>query len=221
MQHDYRYISKTDPKVHAAYEHLIELLSEVHKELRRDYTFQHKLVGSYSRNMLTYDKKSNVGFDFDVNIYPNDDDNSFDAKDIKLLFKKALDKHCKAYGFDYAEDSTRVLTIKVKDQSRSRIVYSVDFAFVNDYTDDAGEERQEYIHFNKKQTYYSWEEQSEGYYMLPEKIEWIKDQGLWESDLKPHYIKKKNENNDPNVHSRTVFANAVHEVCMKNGYYDE
>ena len=221
MQHDFRYISKKDPQVRAAYENLMELLAEVHRDLKKDYTFQHKIVGSYSRNMITYDAKSNIGFDFDINIYSNEDSDSYGAKDVKLLFKKALDRHCKAYGFDYAEDSTRVLTIKVKDRSRSRIVYSVDFAFVNDYVDDNGEDRQEYIRFNKKQNYYSWEKQSQGYYMLPDKIEWIKEQDLWESDLKPRYIEKKNENSDPDLHSRTIFANTVHEICMKYGYCDE
>ena len=216
MQHDFKYISKKDPQVAAAYDDLMLLLREVRKELKSNYTFQHRLVGSYLRNMITYDTKSNVGFDFDVNIYPNDDD--MEPKQIKLLFKKALDKHVKSHGFDYAEDSTRVLTIKVKDKKHARIVYSVDFAFVNSYTDDEGDDHQEYIRFNKKQSSYTWEEQSNGYSQLPAKVAWIKEQGLWETELKPYYIKKKNANTNPNVHSRTTFANAVHEICQKHGY---
>ena len=107
MQHDFKYISKRDSQVAAAYDDLMLLLQEVRKELKGHYTFQHRVVGSYARNMITYDAKSNVGFDFDVNIYPNDD--GMEPKQIKLQFKKALDKHVKAHGFDYAEDSTRVL----------------------------------------------------------------------------------------------------------------
>ncbi|MBR3640877.1 MAG: hypothetical protein IKN53_02465 [Oscillibacter sp.] len=218
MPHDFRYISKHDERVKAAYEDLMLLLSEVHKELKAYYTFQHKVVGSYARNMITYDAKSNTGFDFDVNIYPHDDDEKYTAKEIKLRFKRVLDKHVKAHGFDFAEDSTRVLTIKVKDRRRARILYSVDFAFVNDYTDEDGNERQEYIRNNKKRGNYTWEEQSMGYYGLQDKIDWIKEQGLWESDLKPYYTKKKNANDDPDVHSRTLFAIAVHEICQKNGF---
>ncbi len=170
--------------------------------------------------MITYDEKSNKGFDFDVNIYPNDDEEDFTPKEIKLLFKDALDRHVRSHGFDYAEDSTRVLTIKVKDRERDRIVYSVDFAFVYDYKDDKGRKRQQYIRFNKTQNSYTWAEQGEGYYQLQDKIQWIKDRDLWERDLRPYYLLKKNLNTDPNLHSRTIFANAVHEICQKNGYYE-
>ena len=138
MKHDFKFISKHSPEVKSAYSDLMEILSLVHDDLRKQYTFQHKPVGSYSRNMITYDAKSNIGFDFDINIYPNDEDNRFTAKQIKLLFKQSLDKFAHRYGYDFAEDSTRVLTIKVKDRKNSRILHSVDFAFVNDYEDDDG-----------------------------------------------------------------------------------
>ena len=113
--------------------------------------------------MITHDAKSNIGFDFDINIYPNDEENRFTAKQIKLLFKQSLDKFAYRYGYDFAEDSTRVLTIKVKDRKNSRILHSVDFAFVNDYEDNDGYDCQEYIHYNKKQNAYSWSEQSQGF----------------------------------------------------------
>ena len=178
MKHDFKFISKHSPQVKSAYSDLMEILSLVHDDLRKHYTFQHEPVGSYSRNMITYDAKSNIGFDFDINIYPNDEENRFNAKQIKLLFKQSLDKFAHRYGYDFAEDSTRVLTIKVKDRKNSRILHSVDFAFVNDYEDDDGYDCQEYIHYNKKQNTYSWLEQSQGFYMLPERFQWIKDNGL-------------------------------------------
>lgn len=221
MKHEYVYISKHSPQVKAAYTDLMQLLREIRSALKKQYTFQHRMVGSYSRNMITYDKKTNVGFDFDINIYPNDDNENFKPKEIKSLFKQALDKHVYFHGFDYAEDSTRVLTIKVKDKKHSRIIYSVDFAFVNDYEDDYGNKRQEYIRFNKKQRSYTWNEQPSGYYLLPQKIEWIKENGLWESALKPYYLEKKNNNTDSTVHSRTLFAISVQEICQKYGYFEE
>ena len=149
MKHDFKFISKHSPQVKSAYSDLMEILSLVHDDLRKQYTFQHEPVGSYSRNMITHDAKSNIGFDFDINIYPNDEENRFTAKQIKLLFKQSLDKFAYRYGYDFAEDSTRVLTIKVKDRKNSRILHSVDFAFVNDYEDDDGYDCQEYIHYNK------------------------------------------------------------------------
>ena len=218
MKHDFQYISKHDPMVVAAYDDLMQLLREVREDLRPYYTFQHQMVGSYARNMITYDKKSNTGFDFDVNIYPNDDEQRYEAKEIKQKFRDSLNKRIMFRSFDFAEDSTRVLTIKVKDRKHSSIVYSVDFAFVNDYEDDDGNKRQQYIRFNKKQGSYTWEEQPQGYYMLPEKIDWIKKHGLWDTDLRPYYIEKKNANNDRHIRSRTIFAIAVNEICQKNGY---
>ena len=219
MEHDFQYISKHDPRVKAAYDDLMLLLQEVREELKKHYTFQHGLVGSYARNMITYDQKSNVGFDFDVNIYPNDDEQKFTPDQIKLLFKKALDHHVKDHGFEYAEDSTRVLTIKIKDRKHSRVLFSVDFAFVYNYTYEDGTQRQQYIRHNKKQGVYTWEDQPEGYYMLPEKTSWIKEKGLWTSELRPYYLAKKNANTDPDAHSRTIFTIAVHEISQKYGYY--
>ena len=80
MKHDFKFISKHSPQVKSVYSDLMEILSLVHDDLRKQYTFQHEPVGSYSRNMITYDAKSNIGFDFDINIYPNDEENRFTAK---------------------------------------------------------------------------------------------------------------------------------------------
>ena len=156
MKHDFQFISKHSTEVKEAYQNIQKIVNQVHKDLSKYYPCQAKVVGSYSRNMITKDLKGNTGFDFDFNIYPNDDENSFSAKEIKLLFKRSLDKFARAYGYDYAEDSTRVLTIKVKDKQNSRIVHSVDFAFVNDYEDEEGNACQEYIRFNKKHNSYTW-----------------------------------------------------------------
>ena len=60
MKHDFKFISKHSPQVKSAYSDLMEILSLVHDDLRKQYTFQHEPVGSYSRNMITYDAKSNI-----------------------------------------------------------------------------------------------------------------------------------------------------------------
>ena len=93
------------------------------------------------------------------------------------------------------------------------------FTIVNNYTDDDGYERQQYIHFDKKSNRYLWEERSEGYYLLPEKEEWIKENGL-QTDLRECYLWRKNTNTDPHKRSRTIYADAVHEICQRFGYYE-
>lgn len=219
MQHDFHFISKKDPKVKKAYNDILNILKEVQDLVRKKFTFRFDVVGSYKRNMITYDAKSNVGYDFDFNIEVNDGNDRYKPKQLKNMLQNAIDAVCVKYGYDHPEDSTRVLTIKMKNRKKSCILHSCDFAIVNNYIDDDGYEGQEYIH-NDKHGNYTWCEQPEGYYMLPDKIDWIKENDLWDVMLKL-YIEKKNRNNDPNVHSRAIFAVTVHEICQKFGFYEE
>lgn len=214
--YNFKYVS-TKQLSHVKKE-LIQIIKSVQDEVRQYFTFQFYFVGSVKRNMVTYDIKSNKGFDFDVDIYVNDDECRFSAKEIKTIIRLALNKVAYRYGYDDAEDSTRVITIKVKDRENSKILHSCDFAIVNDYIDD-GNERQEYIHFNKKQKSYSWQEQPQGFYLLEEKVEWIKGYGYWQ-DVLDLYLYKKNYNNNPHKHSRSIYAETIHEICQRYGYYN-
>lgn len=103
---------------------------------------------------------------------------------------KAFNKYAYEYNYDFCEDSTRVFTIKVKDIANSRIIHSCDFAIVNNY-----EENQQYIRFNKKSNTYNWAQQSSGFYLLPEKINFCKENSLWQ-EVRDTYIEKKNNNTD-------------------------
>ena len=203
----------------SAKKELIQIINSVQDDVRQCFTLQFYFVGSVKRNMVTYDVKSNIGFDFDVDIHVNDDGCKYSAKDIKTKIMLALDKVAHRFGYDNAEDSTRVITIKVKDRKNSKILHSCDFAIVNDYIDNDGNECQEYIHFNKKQNKYSWQKQPQGFYLLEEKAEWIKDSGYWQ-DVLDLYLYKKNHNNDHHKHSRSIYAETIHAICQKNGYYD-
>ena len=212
--HDFRYVSKKEAAPIKAI--LLEIIHSTQNLVRDEFTFQYEFVGSASRNMITCDTKSNIGFDFDVNIYVNDDEENYTAKQIRQIIKQALDKVARHYGYDYCEDSTRVLTIKVKDRGKSRIVHSCDFAIVNDCEDG----RQQYIRYNKVQNNYTWEYQGEGFDGLPDKIEWLRENGLWQQ-VRDYYIEKKNCNDNPDKHSRSIFAETITEMCQKNGFYEE
>lgn len=216
MSHNFQYISKHDEKVVSAYNNLIKILKNVQNEIRDKFTFQYKIVGSYSRNMITYDSKSNIGFDLDVNIYPNDDFNEYSPQEIKTTLIKAFRKYLKKYKYSKLENSTRVITIKVNDTKNSKIIHSIDFAIVHDY--EEGYQCQEYIRFNKKHNSYTWEEQDDGFYMLDEKTEWIKDEDLWQ-ELREMYLKRKKSNNDINKKSRSLFAESVNNICNEYGYF--
>ena len=123
MKHDFKFISNHSPQVKSTYSDLMEILSLVHDDLRKQYTFQHKPVGSYSRNMITHDAKSNIGFDFDINIYPNDEENRFTAKQIKLLFKQSLDKFAYRY-FCNPEGVNGFMDTKIDNQTWEKLTYA-------------------------------------------------------------------------------------------------
>lgn len=207
----FQYVSRNE--ISPLKNQVIELIKLVQDELREHFTFQFKFVGSVKRNMVTYDIKSNVGFDFDLNIMVNDDDQNYSAKEIKQRLMKAFNKYAHKYHYDFCEDSTRVFTIKVKDKINSRIKYSCDFAIVNNY----GKNQQEYIRFNKQSNTYNWVEQSNGFYLLPEKISFCKRNFLWQ-EVRDTYIEKKNNNKDKK--SRSIFADTIHQVCQQNGYFN-
>ena len=215
--HNFQYVSRK--QLSPVKQDLIQIIKSVQDELRKDFTFSFDFVGSYERNMVTYDVGTNIGFDFDVNIHVNDDECKFSAKEIKTKIRKTLDKIAPCFGYDNAGDSTRVITIKFKDGQNSRILHSCDFAIVNDYIDDDGNERQEYIHFNKKQNSYYWQEQPRGYYLLEDKTEWSKSNGYWQK-VRALYLDKKNHNNDHHKHSRSIYAETIHVICQKYGYYN-
>lgn len=210
--HDFRYVRRKEAQ--PIKDELYQILYDVQNLVRDKFTFSFKPIGSSSRNMITYDPKSNIGFDFDINIEVNDDDENFKPKEIRTIIRNAIDRVAPRYGYKYCEDSTRVLTIKKVNIITSRIIHSCDFAIVYNCTDG----RQQYIRFNKDNNYYSWEYQGKGFVDLDKKIDWLKKKKLWKK-LQDYYIEKKNSNENPDKHSRSIFAESINEMCQKNGYH--
>ena len=104
----------------------------------------------------------------------------------------------------------------LKDASKTKII-GIEWRF-NDYIDGNGYEHQEYIHFNKRQNTYEWQEQPDGFYMLPEKIEWIKNNGLWQK-VRDRYLNNKNTNSDPKKKSRSIFAETIAQIYNENSQH--
>ena len=209
--HDFRYVTKKQAQ--PIKDELYQILYMVQDLVRDNFTFSFTPIGSSSHNMITYDAKSNIGFDFDINIEVNDDNEGFEPKEIRTIIRTAIDRVAPRYGYKPCEDSTRVLTIKKVNSFTSRIIHSCDFAIVYNCTDG----RQQYIRFNKDNNYYSWEYQAKGFADLNKKTDWLKKNGLW-GNLRDYYIEKKNANENPDKHSRSVFAESINEMCQKNGY---
>ena len=196
---------------------LLEIIHAVKDLLRDKFTFRFDFIGSSARNMITQDVRSNIGFDFDVNIEVNDPENTYYAEELRHLIRNALDRVAPRYGYSFAEDSTRVLTIKKKNVFLFRIEHSCDFAIVNNYTDGNGIHRQQYIRYNKQAHRYVWETQPAGYRQLIEKADWLRYHGYWD-EVKLLYLEKKNYNTDPSKRSRALYAETVNEICIRHGF---
>lgn len=204
---NFKYVTKNEWK--ETRKALVELIQEVQRKVKPYFSFAYRFVGSSSRNMITRQVDGNIGFDFDCNIELPIDEPEFTAKQYKQIFIQSLNEVCKKYHYDYAEDSSRVVTIKVKDRKNKKVLHSCDFCIVHYYEED-DYWFEEFIFFNKKKRNYEWRQQSSEY-DLEDKIDEIKENDLWQ-ELRDTYLRRKNKNRDPNKKSRALFAEAVNEV---------
>ncbi len=214
MNH-FEYVSKS--KYMPVKKELIKIINQVQDELREQFTFDYKFIGSSSRNMITYDPKTNKGYDFDINIEVNDFDEYYSAKELKEILINTFNQVIKlTYPYASCQNNTRVFTIKVYEENpccihiialiSPKIEYSCDFAIVNTINDY----QQEYIRFNKNTHEYSWQMQCKGY-LLSKKEAYIKKNKLT-NELRKIYLDKKNFNTNPNKKSRALYAEAVNEL---------
>jgi len=204
----YEYVSKKQAAPFKA--ELIEIIKKVQDEVRDDFTFQFTFIGSSSRNMITFDPTTNIGFDFDVNLEVNDDDEDYSPDEIRTIIRNALTRISRQYGYNKCEDSTRVITIKAIDQWHSRVSHSCDFAIVYE-----GKDRQQYIRFNKETGNYTWEFQKQPYKDLEKRTDFLKKNGHWDEVLEV-YLDKKNSNDDPDKHSRSLYAETINECYSRH-----
>ena len=185
---------------------IIELIKEVQNQVRDKFTFQFEFVGSTKRNMITENVMFNKGFDFDVNLTVNDDDENYTPKEIRTILRTALTNISRKYGYNRCEDSTRVITIVKISTKNSSILHSCDFAIVKG---------NKYIRFDKKENAYVWASQPKDFINLDKKAKELrKDSEIWKV-VKEKYLKKKNENKNHNKHSRSLYAETINEVYDK------
>ena len=207
--HDFIYVTKASAK--PVKNELINIIHEVQDIVREEYfTFQFKLVGSSSKNMITYDRKSNIGFDLDFDLEINDDDENYTPTEIHHILKNAINRVAPKYGYKTCEELTRVLRIKKVNTYTSSIIHNCDFAIVY----NCENRRQQYIRFNKKSHNCTWEFQGKGFKNFDEKFNWLKNSEYWNEFLQ-YYIDKKNSNNNPDKHSRPILAESVNEMYQK------
>ena len=201
--HDFRYVPRTEYQ--PLKNQIILILNEVQDEVRDDFTFQYHFIGSTKRKMITRDMKSNIGFDFDVDLTVNDDEEDYDPDEIRNILRNAITKVSRRYGFTKCEDSTRVITIKMTNPWRSTIEHSCDFAIVYG---------NQYIRFNKGTQTYTWEYQSKNHNDIEKRADILKKTGYWD-EVRTVYLDKKNCNTNPDKHSRSLYFETINEVYKR------
>ena len=201
--HDFRYVPRTEYQ--PLKNQIILILNEVQDEVRDDFTFQYHFIGSTKRKMITRDMKSNIGFDFDVDLTVNDDEEDYDPDEIRNILRNAITKVSRRYGFTKCEDSTRVITIKMTNPWRATIEHSCDFAIVYG---------NQYIRFNKGTQTYTWEYQSKNHNDIEKRADILKKTGYWD-EVRTVYLDKKNCNTNPDKHSRSLYFETINEVYKR------
>lgn len=189
---------------------VVDVIHEVQDLLRDDFTFSFEFIGSSHRNMIAREVNGNRGYDFDVDIRVNDEEEAFGPEELKHMLIDALNHVACKYGYSPCEDSTRVITLKKKDNLNSRILFSSDFAIVNDYDDKKGNPHQQYVYFNKSKTEYTWRERSKEYCGLKDKENRIKAAGQWKR-VREVYLNKKCRYSYEKK-SRALYAETINEV---------
>ena len=157
----FKYVTKAEAR--KVREKLENLVHEIQDEVRDNFTFQYCFIGSSARNMITYDPATNIGFDFDVNLEVNYNEEQYLEKEIRQTLERAFQKVYGKYGYTHFENSKRVFTIKLYDSQKKKIIHSCDIAIVNNFIDEEGTAGQEYIAFDKKSNSYSWQQQSKSF----------------------------------------------------------
>ena len=218
--HNFKYVSKKEVRLREVYKDAVDLIRETQDMVRDEFSFQYHAVGSYSRNMVTHDPSSNVGFDLDFDLVVNDPEDWFTAKEIKNILQQAMKQIARKHGYDFPEDSTRVLTLKCKDRKHAKILHSIDFAITKKYMDDEGCVERKLIRYDKKANRYNWCELPSGEYDLQARIDWLKSEQLW-GELRKRYLDKKKNNTNSALHSRQLFSMTVNELLQSAGYFSE
>ena len=129
------------------------------------------------------------------------------------MFMTALSSISWQYGFSCSKDSTSVITIKKVDTFNSRILYSCDFAIVNNYKDKNGNPHQQFVYFNKTRNEYYWRERSKEYCHIKEKEIKIKEAGMW-NEVRKVYLDKKCRFSYQKK-SRALYAETINEVFAR------
>lgn len=216
----YEYVNKSEYA--PAREEVEKIIKELHKRLKKKvkgFTFQHKLIGSGNRHLITRIVGGNKGYDFDYNLVLNCKPGYFwEPKFAKELIIDTLREIVEDTIFDYPENSRSAITIKVKDTKNSKIVHSVDFGIIY-YPNEEAFNGYKYIKTIKtdSEIIYVWEKRLLSNY-LDEKIDWLKENvENYRAEVRKEYLYLKNLKANKAKRSFSIYLETINNIF--NSFY--
>lgn len=204
----YEFVPKSElSPVKEQVEEIIKMLQDAMREYGVTFTF--KLVGSGGKHLVTRVVNGNTGFDFDYNLGIQKD-GDFSARELRLKVKSKLESVLTGTGYSTVSAGKQSMTFKFVDHENSRVIHSCDFALVNDYEDEAGDLYQAILIWIKDEDNYIWNKRpyTKNY---GDKLSNLKANGLWQ-EVKDEYLKIKNNNQDKEKKSFSLFFEAINNV---------
>jgi len=180
-----------------------EVIREVQNAVRSYFTFDIRLIGSGDKKLVTQNT-ADGNFDLDYNLILQRDKQGIinDPKRIKQLFIDKFNAVARQHGFEYANDSTSVITVRlVKDK---RLKFSFDVAILAEGPSGAFHR----LTHDKGTGRYIWNEvrHSKNYV---DDFQWIKE-NKWKEFMN-EYLRLKNHHLRQNdgVKSFSIFLEAI------------
>lgn len=214
----YEYVSKREfAPYRKEVEEIIRKAQQIMKK-RYNTTFQYKLIGSANRHLVTKIKNGNKGYDFDYNLILQKSDLWNNPKQLKQQFMRAFSDAVKGTPYKAPEDSTSVITIKVVDEKKSRIMRSCDLAIICYCNYDINEGHMYLKKRGNSQYFFEKRKLSDN---IDTKLDYILEykQGL--NMIRDEYLKIKNNNKDCHKKSFELYLESIHNVHNHLKQYEE
>ena len=182
------------------------IIHDVQNYLKDHFTFDIKLNGSGEKRLVMKNGKNDY-FDLDYNLILQKDKKNLisNPQKIRQLFIDAFNHSAQVYGFDYANDSTSVITVQLI--YCNQLNFSFDVAIL--VQDNDGKYYS--IKYDKISNRYLWNEikHSKNYM---DKFRYIKENGQWMGFKERYkYLKNMHLSRNDKVKSFSIFLETLNE----------
>ena len=193
-----------------------DIINQLKQEINNDNLMEVNtyLVGSGARNLITQNGDKPVDLDYQLELL---DLNGVDINDcgrIKEYVRKAFNRVLNKNGWKDCSDSTSVLSTSLRQFKKgNQTPFKIDLAIIVRNNDGR---YWRLIHDKTGINRWFW---NEGWHLndFEDKVDEIKEQGLWE-EVRKTYLEKKNQyltHNDHNHPSIVCYIEAVNEIYQR------